>query len=45
VNPQATGEDEANARRLVACWNACDGMRIEDIEALEEIGHGIKETS
>lgn len=32
LNPQATGEDEANARRLVACWNECEGIRTEDLE-------------
>ena len=26
--------DEANARRLVACWNACDGLSTEHIEAI-----------
>lgn len=41
VNPQSAYEDEANARRLVACWNACDGMRLEDIEALSAIGNGV----
>lgn len=24
---------EANARRLVACWNACDGFDVVDLEA------------
>lgn len=24
----------ANARRLVACWNACDGVVTEDVEAI-----------
>lgn len=24
---------EANARRLVACWNACEGISTDDIEA------------
>lgn len=33
--------DEANARRLVACWNAFDMMRINDIEELAEIGQGV----
>lgn len=27
-------EREANARRLVACWNACDGVLTEDVEAI-----------
>jgi hypothetical protein len=25
-------EAEANARRLVACWNACEGISTEDLE-------------
>jgi len=25
-------EDYANARRLVACWNACDGISTENVE-------------
>ncbi len=25
--------DEANARRLVACWNACEGLSTEALEA------------
>lgn len=37
VNPQATGEDEANARRLVACWNACLGASTEFIEGLGKL--------
>lgn len=28
----------ANARRLAAAWNACEGMETEDIEALAGIG-------
>lgn len=24
---------DANARRLVACWNACDGVPTEALEA------------
>lgn len=24
--------DEANARRLVACWNACEGLHTESLE-------------
>jgi hypothetical protein len=27
------GTDPANARRLVACWNACDGIPTEEIES------------
>lgn len=26
-------EDYANARRLVACWNACEGISTDDLEA------------
>lgn len=26
-------EVQANARRLVACWNACDGISTEELEA------------
>lgn len=25
-------EDLANARRLVACWNACEGIPVEQLE-------------
>lgn len=31
-------ENEANARRLVACWNACDGMSTELLEVVSEHG-------
>jgi hypothetical protein len=37
--------DEANARRLVACWNACDLMPTEDVERLAEIGEGVMRLS
>jgi len=31
----ASGEvDIANARRLVACWNACEKVSLEDLEAI-----------
>lgn len=30
--------DEANARRLVACWNACEMASTEDLEALTRPG-------
>ena len=34
---------EANARRLVACWNACEGIPTEALEAYPAItGNGIK---
>lgn len=26
-------EDKANARRLVACWNACEGIGTEELES------------
>lgn len=29
---------KADAKRLVACWNACEGMSTEAIEALDGIG-------
>jgi hypothetical protein len=29
-----TAEDRENARRLVACWNACLGMSIESLESM-----------
>lgn len=28
-----TANDEANARRLAACWNACDGISTENLES------------
>lgn len=28
-----TQEDRANRRRLVACWNACDGLSTEALES------------
>ncbi len=34
-------ESKQVARRLAACWDACDGVRIEDIEGLAKIGHGV----
>jgi hypothetical protein len=33
TNPAHIERNEANARRLVACWNACDGVPIEVLEA------------
>lgn len=27
-------EDIENARRLVACWNACEGVSTDDLEAM-----------
>jgi hypothetical protein len=29
---QIDGRGEANARRLVACWNACQGITTETLE-------------
>lgn len=29
-----SGECEANARRIVACWNACEGLRTESLERM-----------
>lgn len=31
--------DEANARRLVACWNACEGIDTEYLEGDESLPH------
>jgi hypothetical protein len=28
-----TSKQEANMRRLVACWNACEGLSTEELEA------------
>jgi hypothetical protein len=33
--------DITNARRLAACWNACDLMPTEDVERLADIGQGV----
>lgn len=30
--------DEANARRLAACWNACDQLDTDHIESIAEVG-------
>lgn len=30
----AAFDQRANARRLVACWNACDGIPVEMLEAM-----------
>ncbi len=32
------GKAHADARRLVACWNKCDGIPIEDLEACPDGG-------
>ena len=31
-------EAEANARRLVACWNACEGMATDELEEIARTG-------
>ena len=33
LNASVAQHDVANARRLVACWNACDGVSVEWLEA------------
>lgn len=32
ARPSWIGESEANARRLVACWNACEEISTESLE-------------
>ena len=34
--------NDEDARRLVAAWNACDGLSTEDLENLASIGEGLK---
>lgn len=38
----APGMREANARRLVACWNACDGLSAENLENNNPIKDGLR---
>lgn len=38
LNQVCQDATEANARRLAACWNACDGMSTEDVEACPDGG-------
>jgi len=38
----APGMREANARRLVACWNACDGLSTENLENNNPIKDGLQ---
>lgn len=38
----APGMREANARRLVASWNACDGLSIENLENNVPIKDGLR---
>lgn len=33
-----TPEDEANARRIVACWNACEGIDTSYLEEYADFG-------
>lgn len=33
-----TTVDTANARRLVACWNACEGLSTEKLENIDMLG-------
>ena len=43
--PVRPGVARANARRLVACWNACEGISTDALERLGtlERAHGIGE--
>jgi hypothetical protein len=34
-------DNEANARRLVACWNACDGLPQDDLDELAEMPNAV----
>ena len=36
--PSDVEEAEANARRLVACWNACEGMATDVLEEIARTG-------
>ena len=36
--PSDVEEAEANARRLVACWNACEGMATDELEEITRTG-------
>lgn len=38
----APGMREANARHLVACWNACDGLSTENLENNNPIKDGLR---
>lgn len=38
----ATANTEADARRLVACWNACDGISTEALESAGNAFNGWK---
>ncbi len=36
--PSDVEEAEANARRLVACWNACEGIATDELEKITMTG-------
>ena len=36
--PSDVEEAEANARRLVACWNACEGIATDELEDVARTG-------
>lgn len=36
--PEFNAEQDANARRLVACWNACEGVPTDALEQIEGFG-------
>ena len=38
LNASVAQHDVANARRLVACWNACEGVPLDEVENLANIG-------
>jgi len=40
----ALGAEEANAERLVACWNACEGINPEAVPDLLEALEGLLST-
>ena len=37
--PDYNREQQANARRLVACWNACEGISTEYLEGDDSLPH------
>ena len=38
VHTPITQHGNADARRLVACWNACDGLTTEHLENIDMLG-------
>ena len=34
--------NDDDARRFMACWNACEGLTTEDLENLSSVGEGLK---